>query len=75
MARRKRRPPEVQRVFDHLNRANREMLKGVERFAEVDDKIGVLPGHRVEMVRRLERVRDELTNAVKAFTPKEEQDD
>lgn len=62
---RERRPKEVQKVFDHLNRARREVIKGVERAMDVDSTHGMRPGHIAELRRRLVAVRDEADKFIK----------
>lgn len=48
----------MQKLFNHMNRAHRELLKGVERAMEVDRTHTLRPGHRAEIERRLRAVRD-----------------
>lgn len=54
------RPKDVQRAFNHFYRANSELRKAVEKFAEIDP----LKGHRIEAVRQARALRDEANRAV-----------
>jgi hypothetical protein len=47
----------------HLRNAEREIERAVERFANIDP----LAGHRVEAVRRIHAVRDEVDNLVRVL--------
>lgn len=61
------RPPEVTKVLRRLSHARREVVRALERAAEVHDQIGLLPGHLAEMKRRCEAIRDEADKAIKVF--------
>lgn len=61
-------PPDeanMERVRRKLRNARREIIKAVERAAKVDDRIGLLPGHKVEMLRLSKEVKAAADQAVK----------
>lgn len=54
---------EVRAIKRKLSNSRRELVRAVERMAEIDP----LPGHSAEAIRRARDVRDEADKAIKAF--------
>jgi hypothetical protein len=63
---RERRPKEVQRIFDQINSARREVLKAVDRAAAVD----LREGHIAEARRRAMDVKREADNLIRLLEGK-----
>lgn len=55
----------MERFRRKMRNARREIIKATERAAEVDNQIGLLRGHKVEMVRQINAVMGAADQAVK----------
>jgi hypothetical protein len=63
---RERRPKEVQRIFDQINSARREVVKAVDRAMSVD----LREGHIAEARRRAMDVKREADNLIRLLEGK-----